>query len=122
MGLTDTEYESIRVKFGQQKMMGMALDAGGHLTHGSRVNVSSKMFQTVSFGVNTSSGLIDYKNIEEIAMKEKPTILMAGYSAYPRLMDFSILKEIADKCGATLIADMAHFSGLVAGKGAHWQL
>jgi len=114
--LTDEEYETIRQKFSQQKMLGMSLDCGGHLTHGSRVNVSSKMFRALSYGVDPKTHLIDYKNIEEIALREKPTILLAGYSAYPRLIDFSIMKEIADKCGATFMTDMAHFAGLVAGK------
>ena len=114
--LTPDEYEIIRKEFAKQKMLGMALDAGGHLTHGSRVNVSSKMFHAISYGVDPTTHLLDYKKIEEIAMKERPLILLAGYSAYSRLIDFSIMREIADKCGAVLMTDMAHFSGLVAGK------
>ncbi len=116
MDLTDAEYETIRKKFGQQKLLGMDLSAGGHLTHGSRVNLSSKMFQAISYGVDPKSQLLNYKEIETIAMREKPTVLVAGYSAYSRLIDFSIMKEIAHKCGATLMVDMAHFAGLVAGK------
>jgi len=114
--LTNAEYEVIRQKFAKEKMLGMSLDCGGHLTHGSRVNVSSKMFHAVSYGVNPKTHLIDYKEIEEITKRERPAILLAGYSAYPRLIDFSIMKEIAQKYGATLMTDMAHFSGLVAGK------
>jgi len=114
--LTDKEYEEVRRQFSEQKIMGMALDAGGHLTHGSRVNFSSKMMKSVSYGVDQGTGLLDYKKIKEQAMLEKPAILVAGYSAYPRLIDFSIMREIADACGATLLVDMAHFAGLVAGK------
>lgn len=114
--LTDAEYEQVRSQFANQKMMGMSLDAGGHLTHGSRVNFSSKMMKSVSYGVDPKTGLLDYKKIEEQAVRERPAILVAGYSAYPRLIDFSIFREIADKCGATLLVDMAHFAGLVAGK------
>lgn len=113
--LSDEEYETIRRKFSEQKMLGMALDCGGHLTHGSRVNISSKMIRAISYGVDPKTHLIDYKKVEEIAMREKPLILLAGYSAYPRLIDFSIMREIADKCGATFLVDMAHFAGLVAG-------
>lgn len=114
--LTDEEYEEVRKLFSQQKMMGMDLAAGGHLTHGSRVNFSSKMMQSVSYGVDSRTGLLDYDQIEAQAISEKPAILVAGYSAYPRLLDFERFREIADKCGATLLVDMAHFAGLVAGK------
>ncbi len=114
--LTPEEFETIRQEFSKQKLLGLALDSGGHLTHGSRVNLSSKMMKAISYGVDSKTGLIDYKNVEEIAMREKPLILLAGYSAYPRLIDFAKMREIADKCGATLLVDMAHFAGLVAGK------
>ncbi len=114
--LTPDEFETVRQEFSKQKMLGMALDCGGHLTHGSLVNLSSKMMKALSYRVDASTGLINYKEIEEIAMREKPLILLAGYSAYPRLIDFSIMREIADKSGATLLVDMAHFAGLVAGK------
>ena len=114
--LTPEEFERVRELMLKQKMMGMALDAGGHLTHGFRHNVSAKMMQIASYGVDPESELIDYKVIEEKAIREKPTILVAGYSAYPRLVNFAKMKEIADKCGAVFLVDMAHFSGLVAGK------
>lgn len=114
--LTPEEYERIRMLMLQQKMMGLALDSGGHLTHGFKQNVSSKMMQVVSYGVDPKTELLDYKVIEKQAMEEKPTILVAGYSAYPRLVNFAKMKEIADKCGAVFLVDMAHFSGLVAGK------
>jgi len=114
--LTDTEYEQVRKEFSNQKMLGMALDAGGHLTHGSRVNFSSKMMKAISYGVDPNTGLIDYDKLREQAIAEKPLILIAGYSAYPRLIDFSIMREIARASQSTLLVDMAHFAGLVAGK------
>jgi len=116
MQLTPDEYEEVRTMFSSQKMMGLSLDAGGHLTHGSRVNFSSKMMQNISYGVDPETGLLDYDKIKEQADREKPLILIAGYSAYPRLIDFEKMREIADSCGATLLVDMAHFAGLVAGK------
>ncbi|MCB1115889.1 MAG: serine hydroxymethyltransferase, partial [Chlamydiia bacterium] len=114
--LTKEEYERIRMLMLSQKMMGLALDAGGHLTHGFKQNVSSKMMQVVSYGVDKETERLDYQAIEKQAMEEKPTILVAGYSAYPRLVNFAKMKEIAEKCGAVFLVDMAHFSGLVAGK------
>ena len=114
--LSPEEYERIRMLMLQQKMMGLALDAGGHLTHGFKHNVSSKMMQATSYGVDPRTELMDYQAIEKLAMQEKPTILVAGYSAYPRLVNFAKMKAIADKCGAVFLVDMAHFSGLVAGK------
>jgi len=114
--LSPEEYERIRMLMLQQKMMGLALDSGGHLTHGFKHNVSSKMMQAISYGVDPKTELMDYDAIEEQAMREKPTILIAGYSAYPRLVDFAKMRKIADKCGAVLMVDMAHFAGLVAGK------
>lgn len=114
--LTPEEYERVRELMLKQKMMGLALDAGGHLTHGFRHNVSSKMMQATSYGVDPQTEMMDYKAIEAQALREKPTILVAGYSAYPRLVNFAKMREIADKCGAVFLVDMAHFSGLVAGK------
>ncbi len=114
--LSVEEYEKIRQLMLNQKLMGLSLDAGGHLTHGFRHNVSAKMMQAVTYGVDPKSEQMDYKAIEEQAMREKPTILLAGYSAYPRLVNFAKMKAIADKCGAVFMVDMAHFAGLVAGK------
>ena len=94
----------------------MSYDAGGHLTHGYRYNVSSRMFTTETYSVNPKTFLIDYDQIRDIAKKFKPLIILAGYSAYPRRLDFKIFREIADEVGAVLMVDMAHFSGLVAGK------
>ncbi|NDD57977.1 MAG: glycine hydroxymethyltransferase [Chlamydiae bacterium] len=110
------EYESIRKLMVNQKIMGLSLNSGGHLTHGFRHNISSKMMQAVHYDVNKETGLIDYKALADQVRREKPLILVAGYSAYPRLINFANMKEIAESVGAILIVDMAHFSGLVAGK------
>src|SRR3954467_9132322 len=97
-------------------MLGMSLDAGGHLTHGFRPNISGKMFSQSSYGTDRQTGLIDYAALRERAREFRPLILVAGYSAYPRRIDFAAMREIADEVGATLMVDMAHFAGLVAGK------
>ena len=94
-------------------MMGMSLDCGGHLTHGSPVNISGKYFKIVPYGVD-EEGYIDYDEVERIAMAERPKLICAGASAYPRVIDFKRFREIADKCGAVLWVDMAHIAGLVA--------
>ena len=94
-------------------LMGMSLDAGGHLTHGSPANISGNYFNIVSHGVNTD-GYIDYDEVEKKAMECKPKMICAGASAYPRIIDFKRFREIADKCGAVLWVDMAHIAGLVA--------
>ena len=90
--------------------------SGGHLSHGYRHNVSSRMFQVQNYDVDKDSKLLDYDVIRKQAKEFKPLILLAGYSAYSRLVDFKIMKDIADEVGAVLMVDMAHFSGLVAGK------
>ncbi len=95
------------------KVMGMNLDHGGHLTHGSPVNISGKYFNIVSYGVN-AEGVIDYDKVREIAVKEKPKMIIAGASAYARIIDFKKFREIADEVGAYLMVDMAHIAGLVA--------
>ncbi len=114
--LSPEEYELIRQSLVNQKMMGLALGSGGHLTHGYRHNISSKMMQSVSYEVDRATGLIDYAALQGQVKKERPLILVAGYSSYPRLINFAKMKEIADSVGAVLLVDMAHFSGLVAGK------
>ncbi len=114
--LTPDEYERVRKLLVSQKMMGLSLSSGGHLTHGYRHNISAKMMQAVAYDVDRKTGLIDYKALQEQVQREKPAILVAGYSAYPRLIDFAKMREIADSVGATLMVDMAHFAGLVAGK------
>ena len=110
------DWEKLRRELGNQRLLGMDLGAGGHLTHGYRLNVSGRMFDSYTYGVDMTSGLIDYNSLEEQAQEIKPLILLAGYSAYPRLINFCRLREIADKIGAVLMVDMAHFAGLVAGK------
>jgi len=101
---------------GNQKLMGMALDAGGHLTHGFRPNISGRLFRHCSYTVDPETLRIDYDEVRKRAREERPFLLLAGYSSYPRKIDFRIFREIADEVGATLMVDMAHFAGLVAGK------
>ncbi len=96
------------------KVLGMNLAEGGHLTHGSHVNFSGKLFQFVSYGLNPQTERIDYEMVREIAIKEKPKLIVAGASAYPRELDFKKFREIADEVGALLMVDMAHIAGLVA--------
>ncbi|MBI2743943.1 MAG: glycine hydroxymethyltransferase [Chlamydiales bacterium] len=114
--LSPQEYERVRQLLVGQKMMGLSLNSGGHLTHGYRHNISAKMMQAVTYDVDAKTGLIDYAALSEQVKREKPAILVAGYSAYPRLIDFAKMREIADSVGATFMVDMAHFAGLVAGK------
>ncbi|NNG21259.1 glycine hydroxymethyltransferase [Naumannella sp. ID2617S] len=114
--LTEQEWESLRRSFGEQRLMGMSLDAGGHLTHGFRPNISGKMFHQRSYGTDPESQLLDYDVVREQVKEFKPLVLVAGYSAYPRRINFATMREIADEVGATLMVDMAHFAGLVAGK------
>ena len=99
-------------------ILGMSLDAGGHLTHGSKVSVSGKWLKAVPYGVCKGSDLIDYDEVERLAIEHQPKLIIAGGSAYPRVIDFKRFREIADKIGAYLMVDMAHFAGLVAG-GVH---
>jgi glycine hydroxymethyltransferase len=114
--LTPDEYEKIRQLMMKQRILGMSLNSGGHLTHGYRHNVSSKMMEAFHYDVDPKTELLDYKVLEEQAKIVKPTILLAGYSAYSRRINFAKMREIADSVGAVLMVDMAHFSGLVAGK------
>ena len=99
-------------------IMGMSLDAGGHLTHGAKVSLSGKWLTAVQYGVRKSDGLIDYEQVEKLAREFKPRLIIAGGSAYPRQIDFARFRKIADEVGAYLMVDMAHFAGLVAG-GVH---
>ena len=114
--LTDEDWEKLRRELGNQRLLGMSLDAGGHLTHGFRPNISGKMFHQQQYGTDPATGLLDYDAVAAKAREFKPLVLVAGYSAYPRRVNFATMREIADEVGATLMVDMAHFSGLVAGK------
>ncbi len=95
-------------------VLGMDLDAGGHLTHGCKANFSGKNYNMVSYGVDPETGLIDYEQVRKIALETKPTMIIAGASAYPRIIDFEKFSAIAHECGAYLMVDMAHIAGLVA--------
>lgn len=96
------------------KIMGMDLSHGGHLTHGSPVNVSGKWFEVCQYGVSKETERLDYDQIRELALKERPKLIICGYSAYPRTIEFDKFREIADEVGAYLLADIAHIAGLVA--------
>ena len=100
------------------KVLGMDLSHGGHLTHGSPVNFSGLLFEASHYGLDPNTGLLNYDTIRDIAKQQKPKMIIAGYSAYPRELDFDKFRSIADEVGAVLLVDMAHFSGLVAG-GVH---
>jgi glycine hydroxymethyltransferase len=110
------EFEALRQLLMNQKLLGLSLNSGGHLTHGYRHNISSKIFRTAFYEVDPKTGLLDYDLVRKRAIEEKPLILLAGYSAYPRRINFAKMRQIADEVGATLLVDMAHFAGLVAGK------
>jgi glycine hydroxymethyltransferase len=126
--LFDCEYVNVQPHSGSQanmgvylsvlkpgdKILGMSLAHGGHLTHGATVNFSGKVFKSVTYGVSKETGYIDYDELEAIAKKEMPQIIVAGASAYPRVIDFKRFREIADSVGAYLMVDMAHIAGLVA--------
>jgi len=99
-------------------ILGMSLDQGGHLTHGSPVNFSGRLYDFVSYGVDRDSERIDHDELRALALAERPKLIIAGATAYPRLIDFAAFREIADACGALLMVDAAHIAGLVAG-GAH---
>lgn len=96
------------------KILGMDLSHGGHLTHGSKVNMSGKYFDVAFYGVNKETEMIDYDLVRDTAKRESPKLIVAGASAYPRILDFKLFKEIADEVGALLMVDMAHIAGLVA--------
>jgi glycine hydroxymethyltransferase len=97
------------------KIMGMALTAGGHLTHGQKVSITGKAWQSISYGVDSKTEVIDYEALKTQAVAEKPGVIVAGFTAYPRVVNFKKMREIADACGAYLMVDMSHFAGLVAG-------
>lgn len=98
-----------------EKIMGMSLDHGGHLTHGYKVSMTGKLWKQVAYGVDKNTEMLNYAELKKIAMKEKPKLIIAGYTAYPRFVDWKKFREIADACGAILMVDMSHISGLIAG-------
>ena len=114
--LSDEDWETLRRQLSNQTLLGMSLQAGGHLTHGFRPNISGKLFRQRSYGVDPETSLLDYDEVRRTAHQERPLILIAGYSSYPRLVNFRVMREIADEVDATFMVDMAHFAGLVAGK------
>ncbi|MBS0394176.1 MAG: serine hydroxymethyltransferase [Proteobacteria bacterium] len=95
-------------------MLGMSLDHGGHLTHGAKVNLSGKVFKAVQYGLNTATGLIDYDQVERLAREHRPKLIVAGFSAYSRVIDWARFRQIADAVGALFMVDMAHVAGLCA--------
>lgn len=104
------------VPVGTGKIMGMSLTSGGHLTHGQKVSATGKFWTPINFEVDKDTEVIDYEVVKKLAQKEKPNIIVAGFTAYPRVVDFKKFREIADSCGALLMVDMSHLAGLVAGK------
>ena len=109
--LSESEWAELRAALGNQRLLGMDYYSGGHLTHGYRHNISSRLFAASSYNVDRDTGLIDYDQVRERAREVSPLILLAGYSAYPRKINFRVFKEIADEVGAVFMVDMAHFSG-----------
>lgn len=97
------------------KIMGMSLDQGGHLTHGHKVSMTGKAWVQIPYGVDKNTEVLNYESVRELALKEKPTVIVAGYTAYPRIVDWKKFREIADACGAIFMVDMSHLAGLVAG-------
>jgi len=98
------------------KVMGMTLENGGHLTHGHRVSATGKVWNQIGYGVDSKTEVIDYDELKKKAVEEKPNIIVCGFTAYPRIVDFKKFRDIANACGAILMCDMSHFAGLVAGK------
>ncbi|MDR2135864.1 MAG: glycine hydroxymethyltransferase [Treponema sp.] len=114
--LSDAQWKGLKAELGNQRLLGLDYYSGGHLTHGYRYNLSARMFDVHGYAVSRETGLLDYDVIEKQAREVRPLILLAGYSAYPRKINFKRMREIADSVGAVLMVDMAHFAGLVAGK------
>jgi glycine hydroxymethyltransferase len=108
-----TDFKDSKAK--PAKIMGMSLDQGGHLTHGHKVSATGKFWTQIPYGVDQVTEMLNYDQLRETAMKEKPAIIVAGYTAYPRRIDWAKTREVADSCGAYLMVDMSHIAGLVAG-------
>jgi glycine hydroxymethyltransferase len=115
LALNKEEWDTIRLEMGSQKLLGMDLYSGGHLTHGYRHNVSAQMFDVYNYHVDKESGMFDYGGVHRMMLELKPLILLVGFSAHSRNIDYARLKEYADEAGSVLMVDMAHFAGLVAG-------
>jgi len=115
LDLSKEEWDEIRAALGNQKMLGMDLFCGGHLTHGYRYNVSGQMFDAHYYYVDKETGMLDYDNIRQRLHEVKPLIFLVGFSAYTRNIDYSLLRQYADEVGAVMMVDMAHFAGLIAG-------
>jgi glycine hydroxymethyltransferase len=115
-GLSEEQWRELRKEMGNQKMMALDISSGGHLTHGYRMNISALLFEAHQYSVSKETGLLDYEEIRRQALEVKPLLLLAGFSAYPRRINFAKMRAIADEVGAVLMVDMAHFAGLVAGK------
>ena len=114
--MTREDWNRLREALHNQRLLGLDYYSGGHLTHGYRQNISAQMFDAYSYSVDEKTGLLDYGEIERLAREIRPLILLAGYSAYPRKIDFHRMADIAHAVGAVFMVDMAHFAGLVAGK------
>jgi glycine hydroxymethyltransferase len=114
--LNDSQWKELKTALGNQRLLAQDYYSGGHLTHGYRYNLTSRMFDVHTYSVSSENGMLDYDQIEKQALEIKPFILLAGYSAYSRKINFKKMREIADKAGAVFMVDMAHFAGLVAGK------
>lgn len=115
LAISRNEWDNIRKALGNQKLLGLDLYSGGHLTHGYRHNVSAQMFDVYNYEVDKETGLFDYDDIHKKIQEIKPLIFLVGFSAYSRNIDYALLKQFADEAGAVLMVDMAHFAGLVAG-------
>ena len=115
LNLSREDWDVIREKLGNQKLMGLDMYSGGHLTHGYRHNVSAQMFDVYNYGVDPATGLFDYDQLHEMLKQVKPLIFLVGFSAYSRSIDYARLRAMADEVNAVMMVDMAHFAGLVAG-------
>lgn len=113
--LTKAEWDEIRVEMGNQRLLGLDLYSGGHLTHGYRHNASAQMFDVYYYTVDEATGLLDYDHIRQLLHEVKPLIFLIGFSAYTRQIDYKLMRQYADEVGAVMMVDMAHFAGLVAG-------
>jgi len=114
--LSNDQWKELKTALGNQRILGQDYYSGGHLTHGYRYNISGKLFDVYSYSVSRDTNLLNYDEIEKQALDIRPLILLAGYSAYPRKINFKRMREIADRAGSVFMVDMAHFAGLVAGK------